>query len=154
MGMDRPSTVDTLGPCRCGHSVGFHTPACQCGCSGYRSAKLTPAVPAPGELWQYIAVGYCEWVNGDWPDDDDIVESRAPAKHIASYVKQWLDDSSEAMESKWEEGHKAGIRFARAAAIEEVIRALRKGRWHTPTSLETLEFDRAIEYLRERFNHA
>lgn len=44
-------------------------------------------IPEPGALWQRIAVGYCEWVNGEWPDDDDISEARAVAKHIATYVE-------------------------------------------------------------------
>lgn len=79
---------------------------------------------APGEPWQYIAVGYCEWVNGDWPDDDDIECSRAPAKHIASYVKQWFDD---AFEAKWEEGHRARIAFERnryREALEQIEQRL------------------------------
>jgi hypothetical protein len=45
-------------------------------------------IPEPGALWQRIAVGYCEWVNGEWPDDDDILEARAAAKHIATYVER------------------------------------------------------------------
>jgi hypothetical protein len=44
-------------------------------------------IPEPGTLWQRIAVGYCEWHNGEWPDDDDILEARAAAKHIATYVE-------------------------------------------------------------------
>jgi hypothetical protein len=45
-------------------------------------------IPEPGALWQRIAVGFCEWVNGEWPDDDDILEARAAAKHIATYVER------------------------------------------------------------------
>lgn len=48
-------------------------------------------VPTPGDLWQYIATGYCEWENGDWPDDAAIEDAAPAAKHIAGYVKRWLD---------------------------------------------------------------
>lgn len=50
-------------------------------------------IPEPGDLWQHIAVGYCEWENGEWPDDDDIREAQAAAKHIAGYVSRY--DTSE-----------------------------------------------------------
>lgn len=49
-------------------------------------------IPVPGELWQHIAVGYCEWENGDWPDDQDIEDARPAAKHIEGYVARWVVD--------------------------------------------------------------
>lgn len=50
----------------------------------------SPNIPPGDELWQAIAVGYCEWTNGDWPDDADLAEARAPAQHIAGYVRSWI----------------------------------------------------------------
>lgn len=50
--------------------------------------------PEPGDLWQYVAIGYCEWVNGEWPDDDDLIEAKAAAKHIESYVRDWLHEET------------------------------------------------------------
>lgn len=54
-------------------------------------------LPEPGDLWQAIAVGYCEWENGVWPDDDDIRQASPAAKHIASYAEAWMREQANRM---------------------------------------------------------
>jgi hypothetical protein len=82
-------------PCPdCGWEHGTNAPECdECRNEAEAQRDYAEHKERRAVVTQAIAVGYCEWVNGESPDDADLEEARPAAQHIAGYVMRALREA-------------------------------------------------------------